>query len=243
MKKYIPLLFFLLFWCVAALFEGPSALIPVAAAAVILWAVLQTKKRALWLGLAAVAAVGVCIYNVQFLLRCAPPLLLTLAHTEALLAGERSSQKRPVRPEGAYTGVILCAAVSLAALILDIAAAARLSAGIVSVRLYWAFAGVLLFAAAVLVFGRGGTGRERKKASSAERRISGAFVLIWACCCVCSAASAAGCLINGTAFSGYTAVFSWLLFLAAAAWQGDRLQAAAAARLSAAVQKLFSDPE
>ena len=243
MKKYIPLLFFLLFWCIAALFEGPMALIPVAAAALILWAVLQTKKRALWLGLAAAAAVGMGIYEPQFLLRCMPPLLLTLAHTEARLAGERSSAKRPARPEGAYTGVILCAGLSLAALIYDIAAAARLSAGIDSVRLYWAFAGVLLFAGAVLAFGRGGTGGERKKASSAERRLSGAFVLIWACCCVCSAASAVGCLINNTAFSGYTAVFPWLLFLAAAGGQGDVLQAAAAGRLTGAVQKLFSDPE
>lgn len=234
MKKYFLIPYVLLFWIAAALFDGPMALIPPAGAAVILLMLLQPRKRGLWLPLAAAAAVGLGIYNVQFLLRCVPPLLLVLAHSRALRAVQEASPKRPARFEGAFTAAAACFLLSVAALVTDIAAAVRLRAGVSAVRLCWILAGAALYAAALLVFGLRSTDVPAKKADGRKRRARVAFVFIWACAGLCAAAAAAGCLLNGVNFRFYDSVFPWLLFAAAAC--GDDLQTAFFARLENAVQ-------
>ncbi len=243
MKKYCLVPYFFLFWCVADLFLSPADLILTAGAAAILLLILLPKKRMLRLSLAAAVALGMGFFNVQFLLRCFPALLLVLAHTEAEALVETEAKKKDPHPDGVYTAVLLCVAASLAGLVFDIAAFARLPVPVASTRLCWALAGTLLFVALLSFFGRHTAGHVRKKTEAVGRRAYGAARLVYICACACAAAAGAGCVLNAAVFGEHNVVFSWLIFLAAAAGTGDAVQSAAGERLKGLFQKLFSGSE
>ncbi len=238
MKKYFLVPLFFIFWCVSALFREPSELIPVAAAAAILCLISLPRRRVLWLCAAAAVAVCVSVYNVQFLLRCVPALLLAFARGKAEREGTSGTKKSNARPEGVYTAVIFVFLIALAGLISDIVSAARVPRANVPGRFYWVLFGIVLFFAGSVVAGGRAVAVPKSKMRAADRILRGSFLLIYICGGVCALCAAVGCLMNERA-DMYCTAFSWLIFLAVPAANGDPVLSDASARLRGAAEKLF----
>ena len=240
MKKFFIVPLFFLFWCVSALFRDPQDLIPVAGAAAVLCLILLPRRRAVCISAAAAVAVGVSIFNVQFLLRCVPALLLVLAHGKAA-KDARTAEKNKARPEAVYTAVIFVFLIALAALVSDIVSASQIPRTDAPSRFYWVLAGIVLFFTAAPAAG-GRAAAEKNRKPRAERYQRGAFLLIWICGGICALAASVGCLLNSEA-DVFCAAFSWLIFAAIAGINGDAVLSDAFRRLGGAGAKLFSVSE
>jgi len=151
MKKYIFTIFLMVFWCVWTLFEDPWELILVFGFAAVLCCFLFIKKRVVSLAAAAAVCIGVSIYNIDFLLRLTPALLLILAYRTALIPQTGKKQKTS-SSDALYTALVFSGLISIGALIYDISFVLRNVVSFSLSRMYWIIAGIAVCFAVLIFF-------------------------------------------------------------------------------------------
>ncbi|MCH5198703.1 MAG: hypothetical protein J1E34_07330 [Oscillospiraceae bacterium] len=214
MKKYIFTAFLLLFWCVSAFFGEMRELILIAGFAAVLLSLLLIKKRVISLSLSAAVIIGESVFDIDFLLRLAPALILVFSHILAMGANEEKKKKTNSARDSVYSSVLFAGGISAAALIYDIIFSVRNPVSFAFSRMYWIFAGIAVyFVIFIFRFAK----RAYKKSSY---RV---FLPVYVCAFLCFVFSAAGYLMNFVLYDLFFAFFPWLIFLAVIAASDDPL--------------------
>lgn len=205
MKKYIFTAFLLVFWCVAAIFENPFELILIAGFTSALGGILFIKNRlpAVILALAVIA--GVSIYNIDFLTRLTPSLLLVFSYKSAAEIDFDKKKNKSSGSDLVYTLVLLAGLLAVGTLINDVLFYLRNPLGFSFSRMFWIFAGIFVcFVLFVLRFAK----------TAHKTQAYRVFMPVYACSFLCFIFSAVGFLMNFSLYSLYSAFFPWLIFLA-----------------------------
>lgn len=205
MKKYIFTAFLLVFWCVAAIFIDAKELILIAGFSLVLGGILFIKKRSVPIVLAAGVCVGVSIYDINFLTRLTPALLLIFSHNFAMTLDFDKKKKKKSVSDAVYTFVLIAGLIAVGTLINDILFLMRNPISFAFSRMQWIFAGILVYFV-LFVF------RFAKRAHKTQSyRV---FMPIYVCAFVCFIFAAIGFLLNSSLYNLYFAFFPWLIFLA-----------------------------